>query len=69
MTPKSMTLISILSGMMIAAAAGLLFHVPGLLLGAIVGVIAGMSIRTQLEKMQPENRRRQRRMMRHEGLS
>jgi ABC-type phosphate transport system permease subunit len=68
LTPKSIKFISILTGIMIAIVMTVLLHIPGLLLGAIVGAFAGVYLKEHLEKMQPENRRRHRRMMRHEGM-
>ena len=69
LSAKSINLIAIFSGMSIAVLMGLLFSIPGFLLGAIIGVFASLSIKGWLVSMQPENRRRHRRMMRHEGMS
>jgi hypothetical protein len=68
MSPKSVKLIAILAGVSITAVMGLLFSIPGLLLGAITGLFTGLFLVERLEGMRPENRRRRRRMLRNEGL-
>jgi uncharacterized protein YneF (UPF0154 family) len=65
---KNIKIVSVLFGLAIAIVSGLVFSIPGLLLGVIVGVIAALSLKEWLHKNKPENRRRARRMMRNEGL-
>jgi uncharacterized protein YneF (UPF0154 family) len=65
---KTIKVTSAFVGLAIALALALIFGIPGILLGAIVGVVAGLSLKEWLYKNKPENRRRARRMMRNEGM-
>jgi uncharacterized protein YneF (UPF0154 family) len=68
LTNKSIFAACTALALILIAAMYLLVGVPGLLLGAIIGVFAAMMLHEKLVAMLPENRRRVRRMMRHEGL-
>lgn len=68
LTNKSIFAACTALALILIAAMYLLVGLPGLLLGAIVGVFAAMMLHEKLVAMLPENRRRVRRMMRHEGL-
>jgi hypothetical protein len=64
----SIKIISMSAGAIIALAMAAMFGVPGLMLGAILGIFGSISLHERLVKIQPENRRRMRRTLRNEGL-
>jgi predicted PurR-regulated permease PerM len=66
---KTIKLVSVAIGIVVMLAMSVLFGIPGLLLGAILGAIAALIANERLQRMKPENRRRERRMLRNEGLS
>jgi hypothetical protein len=68
LTETNIKIASILSGIGIAGLAGVLFSLPGLLLGSILGYFAAIMLIEHLRKFIPENRRRLRRTLRNEGL-
>lgn len=69
LTDRSIFFASALSGLFVTIVMFLLFGIPGLLLGAILGLFGAMFLSEQLRAMLPENRRRVRRMKRYEGLN
>lgn len=65
---KHIKIVSVLFGIAIMVMSSVLMGIPGLLLGAIVGIFGTVTMVEWLNKRKPENRRRIRRMMRNEGV-
>lgn len=67
LTDRSIFFASAFSGLFVTGLMFVFFSIPGLLLGAILGLFGAMFLSEQLRAMLPENRRRVRRMKRFEG--